>query len=66
MTMSKDPLKSHTVINRCRRLKDKPKQWMCQICEDIFSSTQEKLKHCNEEHKGKKVKCNENECSCNK
>ena len=62
MTMLKDPLKSLTVINKCKRLK----QWMCQICEDIFSSTQDKLKHCNEEHKGKKVKCNENECSCNK
>ena len=66
--MLKDPLKSHTAINKDKRLKDKPKpkQLICQICENIFSSNQDKLKHCNEEHKGNQVKCNKNECSCNK
>ena len=72
--MLEDPLltkpRKSLVNPRCKRVKDKPKpkykQWTCQICDDIFSSYQEKLKHCNEEHKGHKVKCNDSDCNCNK
>ena len=66
------PRKSHTAKDICKRVKDKPKpkptnkQWTCQICDEICSSYQDKLNHCNEEHKGLKVKCNDNECNCNK